>query len=173
MAAVLLIVGVPLFLRMPLWCDANLYDTAAYAVLSGGVLYRDVFDTNLPGFVWLLTAARFCLGPTSEAIRAVDLGVVAAVVCVMLRLARNAGATAAARAWAVAGAAAFYPFVSEFNHLQRDVWMMLPVLSATLYRFRRLTRAYDPRSATGSCFAPPCSKGPSGGWRSASSRTWW
>src|SRR5262249_36124668 len=46
---VLLVVGVPLFLRMPLWADSALYDTCAMTVLRGGVHYRDTFDTNLPG----------------------------------------------------------------------------------------------------------------------------
>jgi len=136
-----LIAGVPLFLRMPLWCDANLYDTAAYNLLSGGIHYRDVFDTNLPGFVAVLTAARAILGPTSEAARAVDLGLVAAVVFMMLVFLSQAGVSAASRAWAFATVASFYLFISEFNHLQRDVWMMLPVLYASNYRFRRVRRA--------------------------------
>ena len=57
-----LIIGVPLFLRMPPWCDLTLYDVAAQNLLRGGVHYRDVFDTNLPGFVWILTAIRATFG---------------------------------------------------------------------------------------------------------------
>jgi hypothetical protein len=39
-----------------------------------------------------------------------------------------------------AGAAFFYPFTSEFNHAQRDVWMLLPAALGTLLRVRRLGR---------------------------------
>ena len=61
-AAGALAAGVPLFLRMPPWCDLTLYDVAAQNLLRGGVHYRDVFDTNLPGFVWVLAALQSVLG---------------------------------------------------------------------------------------------------------------
>ena len=118
-----LLVGVPVFLRMPPWCDLTLYDVAARSLLNGGVLYRDVFDTNLPGFVWALAAVRAVLGWSYEAVRAVDLLVVAGIVALLDRLAARAGASQPARTWAAAAVAAFYPFTSEFNHCQRDVWM--------------------------------------------------
>lgn len=140
-ALALLIAGGPLFLRMPLWTDANLYDVAAQNLLRGGVHYRDVFDTNLPGFVWLLTGLRAALGPSIEAARAVDLLVFGLIVGLVMRWARWGGASAAEQAWAVAASVAFYLFISEFNHLQRDVWMMLPALLAAGYRFRRLRQA--------------------------------
>ena len=139
--ALLAAVGVPLFLRMPLWCDATLYDVAARNILTGGTHYKDVFDTNPPGFVWLLCGVRAALGWSPEALRAVDLLIVAAVVAVLLRWAREAGATPAGVAWAAAGVAAFYPFLSEFNHVQRDVWMMLPALLAARLRLRRVAAA--------------------------------
>ncbi|HEY1190874.1 MAG TPA: hypothetical protein VGE74_24800, partial [Gemmata sp.] len=53
LAAAVLVAAVPLFLAMPPWCDVTLYQMAARNVLQGGVHYRDIFDTNLPGFVWL------------------------------------------------------------------------------------------------------------------------
>ncbi len=131
--------GVPPFLRMPPWCDVTLYDLAARNLLAGGVHYRDVFDTNMPGFAWAVVAVRAVLGWSTEALRAVDLLVVAGAVLVLDRLAARAGAGRAARAWAVAGAALFYPFTSEFNHCQRDVWMMLPALAAVALRLSRTT----------------------------------
>src|ERR1043166_6581012 len=51
----LLVTAVPLFLCMPLCNDATLYDLAARNILHGGTLYHEVFDTNLPGMVWLHT----------------------------------------------------------------------------------------------------------------------
>ena len=61
-AAVALAVGVPLFLRSPPWCDITLYQMAARNLLQGGVHYRDLFDTNLPGFVWAMTALYAVFG---------------------------------------------------------------------------------------------------------------
>ena len=144
-AAAALVAGVPVFVRMPPWCDVTLYDVAARNVLSGGVLYRDVFDTNLPGFVWGLAAVRAALGWGYEVLWAVDLLVVAGAVALIDRLAKRAGASPAAWAWAVAGAAAFYPFTCEVNHGQRDVWMMLPALAAVALRARRLCADDAPR----------------------------
>ena len=133
--------GVPLFLRMPPWCDVTLYDVAARNLLEGGVHYRDVFDTNLPGFVWALTAIRAVLGWSVEALRVIDLAIVSGIVWQLDRLAARAGASRAARAWSVAGMAVFYLFTSEFNHCQRDVWMLLPALGAVSVRGRRLDPA--------------------------------
>jgi hypothetical protein len=140
-ATAALAAGVPLFLRMPLWCDATLYQVAARNVLEGGVHYRDVFDTNPPGFVWLVCGVWAALGPSSEALRSVDLAIVALITLLLVRWAARAGAGLAARAWLVAGVAAFYPFVSEFCHIQRDVWMMAPALAAILYRLHRVEAA--------------------------------
>jgi hypothetical protein len=137
--AAALVAGVPLFLRMPPWADLTLYDVAARNILAGGVHYRDVFDTNLPGFVWALAGVRAALGPSWEAVRAVDLLVVAGAVGLLAAVAGRAGATPVGRAWFLAGAALFYPFTPEINHCQRDVWMLLPAAGAVLLRLRRLT----------------------------------
>lgn len=141
--ATILVVGVPMFLRMPLWVDVTLYDVAARNILSGGVHYRDVFDTNPPGFTWLLCLIRPLFGPSIEAVRAVDLVVVGSIGWLLFRAARRGGATCASVAWGAAGMAGFYLFISEFNHAQRDTWMMLPALLATAYRLRRQQTARD------------------------------
>jgi hypothetical protein len=132
-----LVVGLPLFVRMPLWCDATLYAVAAQTISHGGVHYRDVFDTNPPGFVWLLCAVRGTLGTSSEALRVADLLIVAFVTSGLLWWSRRAGASAAGVAWLAAAVAVFYPFTHEFNHVQRDVWMMLPAGAAIALRLRR------------------------------------
>ncbi len=46
--ALFLMLCVPLFIRMPLATDVVLYDLQAQTALSGGTLYQDVFETNLP-----------------------------------------------------------------------------------------------------------------------------
>src|SRR5438477_5913976 len=114
-AATFVTVGVPLFLRMPLWCDATLYAVAARNVSSGGVHYRDVFDTNPPGFVWLLCAVRGVFGTSDEALRGAGLLIVGLVTTGLLWWIRKAGANHAAVAWTTASVVAFYPFTHEFN----------------------------------------------------------
>ncbi len=140
LSIVLGVFAVPIFLRMPLWCDVTLYDVAARTILSGGVHYRDVFDTNTPGYVWCLTLLRATLGTSTIAVRAVDLAIFAGVVALLDRLAKLGGGSRASRWWAVAGMIAFYPFSSEFIHAQRDVWLALPMLAAVYLRLRRIGR---------------------------------
>lgn len=137
LAAAALAVGVPLFLRMPPWCDLTLYQMAARNLLEGGTHYKDIFDTNLPGFVWALTLIQWVFGESVLAVRAADLLIVAGVVALVDRLAQLGGASRAARWWAIAGAAALYPFTVEMSHAQRDTWMALPGLAAVLLRVRR------------------------------------
>src|ERR1700739_1709993 len=88
-----LVIGIPLFLRMPLWCDVTLYQISARNMLSGGIHYRDVFDTNPPACSWMLCAVQATLGMSSEVVRLVDLAIVIAVTAFLLYLARSAGAT--------------------------------------------------------------------------------
>jgi hypothetical protein len=137
LTAAALVIGLPLFLRSPPWCDITLYQMAARNILHGGVHYRDIFDTNLPGFVWAMTALYSVFGPNVVAVRALDLLIVLGVVLLIERLAKWGGATPAARWWALAGAALFYPFTVEMSHAQRDVWMALPGLAAVALRVRR------------------------------------
>ena len=146
-AAGALVAGVPLFLRMPPWCDLTLYDLAAQNLLRGGVHYRDIFDTNLPGFVWALTAIQALFGRSVEAVRAVDLAVVAAIAALLDRFSAWGGGSRGSRAWLLAGLALFYPFTSEFNHAQRDIWMLLPSLGAVALRFK--SPDYGFRAAVG------------------------
>ena len=82
--AAILAIGVPLFICMPLWVDTTMHDLSARNLLRGGMHYRDIFETNLPGMVWISALIRPLIGWSSEAIRAVDLVVVgwsAAFVC--------------------------------------------------------------------------------------------
>src|SRR5579885_3534706 len=84
--AVALVVGLPLFLRSPPWCDITLYQMAARNLLHGGTHYKDLFDTNLPGFVWAMTVLRWLFGSSVIAVRVVDLVVVLGVVLFIDRL---------------------------------------------------------------------------------------
>jgi len=146
-AGVALLAGVPIFLCMPPWVDVTHYDMCVRVVLHGGVYYRDVFDTNLPGIAWAMAAVRVCFGQSYEALRAVDLLVIAAEVWLLAGWVRRAGGTAASVAWLAAAVALWYPFTSEFNHIQRDPWMLLPALIAARLRLRRVEHTDTPSSA--------------------------
>ncbi|HEX5269284.1 MAG TPA: hypothetical protein VFW33_02300 [Gemmataceae bacterium] len=136
--ALVLVVNVPLFLCMPLCADATLYDLAARNVLRGGVHYRDVFETNLPGMVWLHAAARSVVGWRPEALRLVDLAVVAAIFWQLARWLRLLGLSRTVRVVTVAALFLYYFSLSEWCHCQRDVWMLLPALGALELRRRQL-----------------------------------
>src|SRR5258708_39175184 len=91
-AGLVFLAGVPLLLCMPPWADATLYDVAARNLLRGGIHYRDVFDTNLPGMVWATAAIRSISGWSFEALRGWDLLIVGGSVAVLLMWVKRAGA---------------------------------------------------------------------------------
>jgi hypothetical protein len=135
----LLLLGLPLFLCMPLWVDATLYDLAARNVLAGGIHYRDLFDTNLPGMVWLHAAIRSLCGWRSETLRLVDAGVVAGIIWLLLSWLAGLGVSRKIRAWMAVVLAGFYLGLPELCHCQRDVWMLLPALAALHLRWKQGT----------------------------------
>jgi hypothetical protein len=143
--AAVLVVGVPLFVRMPVWVDVTYHDLSAWNILHGGVHYRDVFETNLPGMVWLHALIRPAVGWSHEAIRLVDLLVIGSAMVMATWILRRSGIAAVAQIWFLAAAALFYLFDSEFIHCQRDGWMLLPAIAATCLSVRRCDVA--PRSA--------------------------
>jgi hypothetical protein len=152
--------AVPVFVCLPLWADVTLYDLAARNLLQGGVPYRDVFDTNPPGMVWLHAGVRSLFGWRSEAIRLVDLAVVATIAGLLARCLRRDGAAGAPVLWTVLALAGFYLGTSEGSHCQRDVWMLLPALLAAELRLRRWERAgraaFLPAAAEGLLWGAAC-----------------
>jgi len=132
--AVLGIVAVPTFVRMPLTNDAETYDLQADIVRRGGVLYRDALEPNLPGVVWVHLAVRSAMGESSEALKIFDLLVFAGILVLAARLVTLAGGSRRTAAWTVLGLAGFYLSQSEWNHCQRDVWMLFPALAAINWR---------------------------------------
>ena len=74
-----LAIGVPIFIRMPVWVDVTYHDLSAWNIIHGGLHYRDVFETNLPGMVWLHALIRPLIGWSHEAIRIVDLAIVTVI----------------------------------------------------------------------------------------------
>jgi hypothetical protein len=145
--ALLLLLAVPLFLCMPLVSDVTHYDLCAQNVLRGGVHYRDIGDFNLPGMVWIHVGIRSLLGWRPEALRAVDLAVVAAIVGLLVRWLGLMGVGPAARTWAAVLLFGFYFSMSEWVHCQRDTWMLLPALVSLELRRRQIERVQAGKSA--------------------------
>jgi hypothetical protein len=145
-AVLALVVGVPLFLCMPPWNDVTLHDMVVRVILRGGVVYRDVFDTNLPGIDWAMAGIRAAFGWSYEVLRAADLVVIAAEVGLLAGWVRRAGGPPYSLAWFAAAVALWYPFTSEFCHVQRDPWMLLPALVAARLRLDRLRGPSPTRS---------------------------
>ncbi len=135
--------GVPLFLRSPVWVDVTFHDLSARNMMWGGVHYRDIFETNLPGMVWLHILVRSLFGWSSEAIRIADLVMVGGSVTLLMLWMRKVGVALTARVWFVFCAVLFYLFQSEFVHCQRDGWMLLPTVIALHLRSKQVERSAD------------------------------
>jgi hypothetical protein len=145
--AALLLTALPLFLCMPLCNDATHYDQAAWNVLHGGIHYQDVFDTNLPGMVWLHMAVRSLLGWSWEALRLADFLVVCSIVWLLVGWLRGLGLGRTERVWTAVFVLTFYLSTSELVHAQRDVWMLLPALAGLWLRRRQLGEMTSPAPA--------------------------
>ena len=148
--ATVLAIGVPLFVCMPLWVDTTYHDLSARNLLWGGVHYRDIFETNLPGMVWIHALIRPIIGWSSEAIRIADLFVVGASILLLSFWLRRVGVPRSGRAWFLCAAFFFYVYETEFIHCQRDSWMLLPTVLAMYLRGRQIFTAG--RSSRGSAF---------------------
>ena len=136
MLAGVLILAVPLFVRAPVWVDVTYHDISAWNIRHGGVHYRDIFETNLPGMVWVHLLLRPLIGPSSEAIRLADLAVFGLIVFLLGLFVRASGRSRAAQIWLAVACSLFYLFETEYIHAQRDGWMMAPALMAVWHRHR-------------------------------------
>ena len=140
--ALVLVVGVPIFLCMPLGFDIFHYDICSRNLLRGGVHYRDTFDNNLPGIVWLQAGIRWLVGWGTERLHAVDLLFFSLNVLLLGRWVRPG-----ARVWTAAVLYAFYLFLPESCLCERDMWMLLPALAGLTLRRRQVELLSSPRTS--------------------------
>jgi hypothetical protein len=146
--AALLLLNLPLFLCMPLATDVSLYDFCARNVLRGGVHYRDVFENNFPGIVWLHAVIRSAVGWRSESLRAVDWVIISGIVWLLVRWLRALHRPGVVQLWTAAAFFGFYFSTSEWCHCQRDTWMLLPALAALHLRRLQVMRMADATGRT-------------------------
>ena len=142
---VILVAGVPLFLCMPFWFDVYHYDGCARTIMRGGVMYRDVFDNNLPGVIWLHAALRTLLGWRPEMLHLADLIFYTVDVLLLVRW-----VPCRARVWLAAAFYAFYLFIPEPCPCQRDIWMLLPCLIGLTLRQQQVGRLSLPFASASS-----------------------
>ncbi len=136
----LLVSNGPLFLCMPIIDDAALWNLHVQVFLDGGVPYRDVLETNPPGTLWLMTAIRWLLGPSSIALRTADLVILGTVILLLLQILRDVGLGKSVRIWTGAICLLFYFSISEWCHCQRDMWLMVASLGWLWLRARHIQR---------------------------------
>ncbi len=141
--ALLLVSNLPLFWSMPLTADTVLYDLQARNVLNGGVAYRDLFEPNLPGAVWVHVFVRSVLGSSSQAMRFFDICVFSGIVWLLTRWLRSLGRPVRSQVWLAVFLYWFYFSMSAWCHCQRDTWMLLPGLGALFLRHRQSIRMVD------------------------------
>lgn len=136
----ILILNIPLFIRMPLATDVVLYDLQAQAVLNGGVLYQDLFETNLPGIVWLHMLVRSAVGISSDAIRVIDLFIFSGTVLLLMQWNRRNHLSMTGMLWVAIALFSFYFSLSEWCHFQRDTLILLPATGAVWLRRKQIDR---------------------------------
>jgi len=159
--AALLVANLPLMICMPLTADPVLYDLQAKTALTGGVLYRDVVEPNLPGIVWVHMGIRSLLGWSTYALRGVDLVIVSTIALLLAcwPVRRDASSDWPSRLSDARVPAVIlfvlwcYFSMSEWTHCQRDIWLMLPALSALWLRRRQTLRIAGPETPAPRLFA--------------------
>ena len=138
MLLLVLVVGLPLFLSLPLWTDVVHYDICARRLFRGGAMYRDVIDNNLPGMIWAQTVIGALFGWRVQTLRIMDLGILTLAVVLLLKWIPERKRNASVRIWVATVLAVFYLFTPETCHCQRDCWMLLPSVVALRLRDRQL-----------------------------------
>ena len=131
--------AVPVFLRMPLTNDAELFDLHARMLSSGKVLYQDILEPNLPGVIWIHSIVRAAAGQSSEAMRCFDLLVFSGLMALSYHWLRRSGISRAGGTATVLSASVFYLSGSEWIHCQRDTWMLTVTLLAATLRCHSLS----------------------------------
>ncbi|MBV9125404.1 MAG: hypothetical protein JO112_18770, partial [Planctomycetes bacterium] len=142
----IVVAWLPLFLCLPLWYDPVHYDICARTVLRGGVMYRDVFDNNLPGVIWVHMVVRGLFGWRPEVLNLADFLFFSVAVGFLVSWIIPAGRTGV-RVWTAVALYALYLSTPEVCHCQRDVWMLLPALLGLSLRHRQVTRLSHPENS--------------------------
>lgn len=77
------------YVRWPLWPDHSLYLYMGSLWHEGYLPYRDLFDQNWPGIIWLSQLVQYVLGDSPSAMRYFDLAWQACSCFILFRIARK------------------------------------------------------------------------------------
>lgn len=130
----LIIVATPQLICMPVTNDVSYYDLQARTVMRGGMLYRDMVEPNFPGVVWVHITVRSLFGWSTEALRAFDLLIFSLTVFLLTRFVAGVRFQLAFLLFLA------YYSVSEWCHVQRDLWLLLPTAAALNLRWAQIQR---------------------------------
>jgi hypothetical protein len=139
---ILLLIGVmgPLFVCMPLWVDCTFFDIVARSVLRGERVYQQFFLHGPPGMILVTAGLRSLIGWRSEAIRVIDLTIVAMIFWLLSAGPWSPGVRTVARPAIILLMSAFYLSTTEWCHCQSDMWMLLPAVIGLRLRNRQIVR---------------------------------
>ncbi len=147
--ALLLIIGVPLFLNMGLWADIVFYGLLARDIVNGGVVERDLnVWVHPPMMAWILAAVRWLFGWSTRTINLIDLAFISGNVWLLALWLKRAGLSQVGRVWTAFAIYAFYFATTEWCHSQPDLWMMVPALGGLHLRRRQIARLIRPKAAS-------------------------
>jgi hypothetical protein len=141
------VVNVPAFLRTALDCDPILFDLYVRDASRGAVLYRDMLENNTPTMIGLHWAIRTAFGWSTEALRIADLAVVGSAIALLACWFHRGRWDL--RLFTAALLATLYLTTTEWCHVQRDVWMLLPVMGSLYLRRAQLGRLTEGRGSFG------------------------
>ncbi|QDT25364.1 hypothetical protein Pan153_32290 [Gimesia panareensis] len=142
----LLVAATPQLICMPVTNDVSYYDLQARTVMRGGMLYRDMVEPNFPGVVWVHILVRSLAGWSTEVLRVFDLLVFCLTVFCLTRF------VSAVRFQVGLLLFLAYYSVSEWCHVQRDLWLLLPAAVALNLRWAQIQRSTQAAVVTRSLF---------------------
>jgi len=147
LALILLVVAAtPQLICIPVTNDVSYYDLQARTVLNGGIMYRDMVEPNFPGVVWIHMGVRSLFGWSTEALRCFDLVLFS---CIVILLARFVSAARFQLSFVLV---LTYYSVSEWCHVQRDVWLLIPAVAGLSLRYAQLLRMKNATASSKSIY---------------------
>jgi hypothetical protein len=149
--ALVALLWIPIFIRMPPSIDANYFDLAVQARARGTKMYVEFVDGHPPGIHWIHSGIRYCLGWSSEAMRSYDLlnfFLVAGYLSIGLR---SLYRSASMPIWTLMVLMCLYLPASEQSQCERDPWLFLFALGAFQVRIWHVPRVVHQRASLGEC----------------------
>ncbi|MCH9655764.1 MAG: hypothetical protein K0U86_13940 [Planctomycetes bacterium] len=109
-------------------------------------MYRDMVEPNFPGVVWIHMGVRSLFGWSTEALRSFDLVLFSFIVILLARF-------IAAKYFQLSFVLVLmYYSVSEWCHVQRDVWLLIPAVAGISMRYFQIQRISNSNPTTKSIF---------------------